>query len=108
MFYSEQDIVEHLSCPSCRQPFDAPNFLPCGNSLCSVCVFELYNADMRSECGVCNEFHNLPRRGFPSNQTIVRLMEKKAAEVYRNKTTTRLNKHLREIQIAVEELTTLS
>jgi len=82
MFYDESAINELLLCKVCDSKLTAPVILPCGKSICLSCVNTLTDNNLkRIKCQFCAKTHNIPRDGFPENETIIELIKLKASKI---------------------------
>jgi hypothetical protein len=98
MFYKEDSISKLTKCEICKEVYEDPRILPCGASACQKCIAKLNN---EFECFSCKEKHTLPvsDKGFPVNQTVLKLLEEKPGYVYRNKNVEELKAKLAELKI---------
>ena len=105
MFYNRKEIDEILNCPKCKERFFEPRNLPCGESLCETCILDLLDINEKGiECPICSEFHEKPSKGFLKNKTIIKLLDKKYGEVYRNKDVDSLKDYLNKIKSDTNDL----
>ena len=108
MFYKEEDISKELVCPKCTNRFDDPRTLPCGNSLCQMCILN-HQVDNQTKtmnkCFCCQENHPLPKEGeFAKNKFIIKLLEKKPTEVKRGTLGEQLKKSIKTLTDKKDEL----
>lgn len=84
MFYQEKEIIEHLTCPFCKNRYNDPRILPCSLSICYDCIQLLaINQNGTLKC-VCSNIHQIPPEGFLPNTGLAKLAEKIPNEVYRS------------------------
>ena len=108
MFYKEEDISNELICPKCKNRFEDPRILPCGNSLCQSCILDEIEKGAINKCYCCEEKHSLPKDGeFVKNKFIIKLLEKRPIEVKRGALGEQLKKSMIEITEKKQELETL-
>ena len=102
MFFEENEINEGLNCPICLNRYDKPYNLPCGKSVCHQCLSNIsVQIDENSnefECCLCNKYHCSNKIGFPINEPLMKLLNKKPADVYRSKIVEDLKVILKEIE----------
>jgi hypothetical protein len=107
MFYKEEDISNELICPKCTNRFVDPRFLPCGSSLCQICILDQVDNEAKTmnKCFCCQENHPLPKEGeFAKNKFIIKLLEKKPIEVKRGALGEQLKKSIITLTDKKEEL----
>ena len=64
-----------FKCQQCDKEYDIPKSLPCGNSICSVCLLKSCgNEEKLLKCNFCNNVHEVPVNGFPTNIILFQLM----------------------------------
>jgi hypothetical protein len=85
MFYKKEDVSDAITCGICSQTYKDPRVLPCGESACHECIVDVIqrNKEKKFECVFCKEMHHPSE--FYSNKTALKLVGKKAEEVYRFK-----------------------
>ena len=76
----KETFINELNCPKCNDTCVPPRQLPCGNSLCTLCleVTEI-EAPNRFKCMVCEQIHFIPEEGFPIDEKLANELNKKAA-----------------------------
>ena len=68
MFYEENEIGELVICPYCKNKYDDPRIVSCGNSFCMPCIEFLAKEESNGfKCPDCDEFHETPNNGFSKN-----------------------------------------
>ena len=65
-----------FKCNLCSGLLEKPIILPCGETICEkdLKTFFNHNSD-KFQCTLCDEEHELPRKGFPSNKSIQRQLD---------------------------------
>jgi hypothetical protein len=109
MFYKEEDISNELICPKCKNRFEDPRILPCGNSLCQSCILDEIDNENKTmkKCYCCQEKHLLPKEGeFIQNRFILKQLEKKPIKIDRGALGEQLKQSLMEITEKKHELET--
>ncbi len=82
MFYDAKQIESVLTCSKCHNNLVSQAFLlPCGYTLCTNCntnLKSILNQDsFQFNCSLCNELHNFPKDGLPTNKMISKILEQK-------------------------------
>ena len=86
MFYEENEINELIICPYCKTKYNDPRLMECGDSFCMPCIEILINIGEKGfKCTECNDFHEMPPKGYLKNLKLAKLCEKRAVEVSRSK-----------------------
>ncbi len=93
MFYEIDQINEICFCKKCKNLFDVPKVLPCGNAICERCIshiqesfrsWDVTKKKLLFDCPICGEGHNLPEYGeFKTDLTIVEILNKRPRDVWR-------------------------
>lgn len=109
MFYEESKISKVLNCELCNRKYDEPRLLPCGSTVCNICVCNiednlLISSSTCFKCIFCSEHHCVPQGGFPINKQIKKLMNEKPNEIYRGRDAEIFKANLNEVQIQISEL----
>ncbi len=76
MFYEQNKIEPFLKCSKCYEKFDEPRVLPCGKTVCSLCLKTLITDKKKEgcfECCMCQASHNTNAE-FPVNELVKGLM----------------------------------
>ena len=89
--YTASDAINRLlECPKCNEAGRDMKVLPCGESICEIClddqVFKSKEAKSKSiECFLCNKAHVVPEEGFITNEGLKKLakLELEATEISR-------------------------
>lgn len=106
MFFKEEEINDELVCPKCRHKFDDPRILPCGATLCKLCIEDELTRSEKTpaefKCPSCSSAHQ--SAVFPANLVAARLVKKSSNEVYRGKSVEKLKECLNKIETDVREL----
>lgn len=132
MFYESETIDKKFLCPSCNLRFNVPKILPCGETICETCVEKCvsksksllgvnsnsyYNTEMISavnitsiECPLCNDVHEIPKNGFPTQKLLMELLNLEPKKVFRgvlfekfDKTLNNLNQDINTLNEYMEE-----
>jgi hypothetical protein len=89
MFINKCDLKNNiLKCDSCNHPFDEycqPKFLPCFNTICNTCEFNINREAINKwfKCGVCGQDHLIPDNGFTLNKKIYDIITVEPMEISR-------------------------
>jgi tripartite motif-containing protein 2/3 len=89
MFYKQKDIKETITCQLCKEIFQDPRMLPCGETACNQCIQSLLKLsdDNEFQCRLCEQTHKVvEKQDFPPNRIVFKLMQAKANDVSRNAT----------------------
>jgi hypothetical protein len=70
MYYQEKEVINILNCKNCQERLVEPKLLPCGKSICSLCLKLLVINNKMFDCFVCKEKHEMPKNGSPKNQAL--------------------------------------
>ena len=108
MFYEENQINNFIKCPKCISIYEEPLILPCGNTLCKMCIFS--EKAEKSElnvykCVACLDSHDIPRTGFPVNKIVIDLIKEKPKQVYRGELAEKLRTNLSQVNVKMMSLT---
>ena len=105
MFYEETDISELVICPYCKNKYNDPRLVSCGNSFCRACIEFLTKSGTNGfQCCVCDTFHEQPKNGFSKNINLAKLCEKKANKVYRSPLANAFETDLDELKLSMGKL----
>jgi hypothetical protein len=108
MFYIEQDINENLKCQICKNKFENPKILPCGESICNECLPVEINYSNNEEqafiCNICNQEHLISANGFPPNKCLAKLLENTPIEFYRGRSHEQLKEKSKELKHEIGQL----
>lgn len=74
-----ENVKNLVYCEFCKKLFEQPLVLPCSNTICAKDLFELnINNELSGKnsvyCYFCQKVHDVPKDGFPSNETIKTLI----------------------------------
>ena len=64
-----------FKCILCSKLVDKPIILPCGETICVKDLTIFFNNSKLFQCSLCNEEHELPNTGFPSNKSLQRQLD---------------------------------
>ena len=108
MFYEQNQILNVLNCAKCSKEFDEPRLLPCGKTVCNDCISALTiysnpNSNM-FDCAMCLDEHFMPSKGFPLNESLLKLLEQKPSEVYRGKVVETFKNNLESVHNKKQQL----
>ena len=102
MFYEQSQIRSNLVCRNCKQTYDEPKLLPCGETICNNCITLLIRKNQEEKpcikCVFCDDLHMVPENGFTTNKLILKLLNEMPSEVYRGKNHEELKEHLKNIE----------
>ena len=98
-----------LKCDQCKEPFNAydqPKFLPCHETICSICVVKIEQEAINSKfkCGICMKDHCIPEEGFAINKKIYELLTAEPMEISRGKEYEKLQESLNKLQSIIQLL----
>jgi len=87
MFYEEKQIYDITKCNQCKEILDEPRILPCGFTICSICVDLIkVNENKMFTCTLCyNKEHKMPDEGLAINKVILQLYSIRPIEFSRGK-----------------------
>ena len=104
MFYKEKDIKEELICPKCSSMFTDPRFLPCGHTLCNVCIKES-TTDKVIKCPSCDTNHHAKDEPeFSPNIMAQMLVQKQPKKIYQGHFIEKLKEALVKLDEKINEL----
>src|SRR5690606_15275267 len=107
MFYQESMIKSVLTCPICKQLFDDPKLLPCGDTFCHECILSLVKStddNKQVQCTECSQVHQMPHNGFTSIRLFEQFNKQKPSHVYRGKRVKKLTELLESANEKCNEL----
>jgi len=111
MFYEESQIDEILKCRECNQKFDEPRILPCGSSVCTVCLGKISKTLEKAthydsfKCSVCQANHKILKDAeFPVNYHIQGLLQKFPVDIYRGDIIEKFKSNLKFIETGVRKM----
>jgi hypothetical protein len=93
--FCEDGYYEALKCPVCNEIFKYPRILPCGDSVCFVCIILLREKDDldgsdKFKCPVCEQIHLNLTSDLPRNNAIENMIKLNLTTLYPNKHTQEL------------------
>ena len=105
LFYEENEISEHLKCPYCKNKYKDPRIVECSTSFCMLCI-EILTKECENgfKCPVCEDFHEIPPKGYLKNFNLDQISDKKANEVTRGSLADTLKAQLGELKQNTDEL----
>lgn len=85
MFYLQGQIKDLLHCQNCGEVYQNPRVLPCGETICEVCLKKIQSTidqdHLQYTCPLCNSRHTYPDdEYFPLNMSLVSLLKEKPME----------------------------
>jgi hypothetical protein len=109
MFYEQSQIYSILKCDQCHNDFDhydQPKSLPCGQTICCVCLDEIERiaVNKKFKCAICLKEHLIPEEGFAVNVKISKLMLTQAKEITRSDECEKLKEKSKNIQLKLNNL----
>jgi PHP family Zn ribbon phosphoesterase len=57
MYYNQETIESELECKLCKNQFNDPRLLPCGNTCCLSCIISISIEDGEFKCPCCELKH---------------------------------------------------
>ena len=98
-----------LSCPKCKERFQDPRILPCGETICNLCIIQLMKEHTESEkngfnCTWCDNYHQQPEDGFVSCKFLNSLMSEKPTDIYKSKNIEKLKNNLNFIHEKIQKM----
>lgn len=109
MICLEDIIADILTCPKCKQKFDDPRILPCGETLCHRCILLNFDAINNGiNCDYCMFFHKLSLTfiAFPPNKRIEKLLEQEEIKIIESNLFNQFKQLLSDLKQASEDLKT--
>ena len=65
-----------FKCNLCSGLVEKPILLPCGETICEKDLKTFFENSLdRFQCTLCDEEHELPKKGFPSNKSLQKLLD---------------------------------
>jgi len=105
MFYNKEEVDLYLNCQSCKQRYDVPRTLQCGEVLCEACINALLKLGTENlMCPYCGETHQEPANGFPVQKLFCEMLKLKPSPQYRGILIEELEKTLSELNERIEYL----
>ena len=112
MFLKESEITELTKCQRCKETYNVPLMLPCGENVCKSCLQMEISEDFETKvkpyekftCLICDEEHEMPNNGLAVNKPIMKALNLKPHEVSRGETVKRLKEDLKQLQERRNEL----
>jgi hypothetical protein len=76
MYYNQETIESELECKLCKNQFNDPRLLPCGNTCCLSCIISISIEDRMFKCPCCESKHKAKDdpNDYPVQNTIVNLL----------------------------------
>ena len=86
MFFEQIQIEENLKCLQCKNIYQTPKSLPCGESICDFCIRAvlnfLANGQKVFQCRLCPASHAIPINfQFPDNKSLMKLLKERPQEM---------------------------
>ena len=105
MFYEAAEIDEQLICPYCKNKYTDPRIVECGVSFCMPCINQMLISNKNGfKCPACEDFHEIPSKGYLKNSNLAKLCAKKAAEPTDSKLAEAFKSQLDEFKLKLEDL----
>ena len=98
MFYEAGKINKALLCKHCEGRLDKPKILPCGVTICSFCEISIQVNNQMFDCFICNDKHDMPKKGLPNNRLASEILAIELTTVSRGEAYDSLIKFLDDIQ----------
>jgi hypothetical protein len=104
MYFEQSEITNELECPQCKEQYDSPRMLPCGETICETCSKSLTVKKEEFKCPLCNEIHESPKNGsFPINKVILNLLKKAPKKIFRGEILETFDVKLKQLQSKINE-----
>jgi hypothetical protein len=87
MFYKQKDVKETITCQLCKEIFQDPRLLPCGETACRECIQKIVELGgvEEFECRLCVQKHQkMINKEYPLNRALLKLIKTQASDVSRN------------------------
>jgi len=98
MFFDLNQINSKLTCKKCEERLDEPRLLPCGSSICSFCSSSIKLTNNKEfQCFICNESHEMPKKGLPISKALLEILSFEAIHVSRGNALDTLQKTSQEL-----------
>jgi hypothetical protein len=101
----DYETEELLKCLLCKQRFDIPKLLPCGESVCKQCIENMCSivSNKTIHCSLCDADHVVPDEGFPTQKLIVNMLNMQR-EAMCNRGSALLNQTVRLVDTAEKKI----
>ena len=105
MFYEEKEITELILCPYCKNKYTDPRIVECSSCFCMPCIELLTNNGEKGfKCPECDDFHEMPQKGYIKNPKLAKLCDKQAAAVSRGSLASSLALQIHDLKQNLDEL----
>ena len=105
MFYEEKEISELILCPYCKNKYTDPRIVECSSCFCMPCIEILTNNGEKGfKCPECDDFHEMPPKGYIKNPKLAKLCDKQAAPVSRGSLASSLGLQIDDLKLNLDEL----
>jgi hypothetical protein len=99
LYFDSNQINSKLTCKRCEGRLDEPRLLPCGQNICKYCLAYIQVKNNREfQCLICQEVHEMPKKGLAINQILIEILSFEAIQVSRGKAFDSLIESLKEIE----------
>ena len=93
MFFEETTINSILLCQNCHNKLADPRVLPCGTTICTMCIDNKSNI-----CQFCESVHLEPENGFPENKLVTVLLAQESRDVFRGRCVEEFKRNLQTLR----------
>jgi hypothetical protein len=99
MYFNKNEVNNILTCKYCEGRLEESKLLPCGKSICSLCVPTIkLNQSSEYDCSACNQKHEMSKNGLPVNEVVVEMLSLQAIPVVKSQDYESLQEILIDIQ----------
>ena len=99
MYFNKNEVNNILTCKYCEGRLEEPKLLPCGKSICSLCVSTIkLNQSSEYDCSACNQKHEMSKNGLPVNEVVVEMLSLQAIQIVKSQDYESLQEILIDIQ----------
>jgi hypothetical protein len=101
MFYDSNEVDNELSCKHCEKRLVEPKFIPCGETICSLCEKSIQVNDQMFDCLVCKKKHEMPKDGLLKNKLALKMLSIKPTKISRGKAFNTFQESLNHIRMII-------
>ena len=70
-----EEFKNTFKCNLCNELLVRPIILPCGETICGKDLKIFFNNSDKFQCSICDEEHEQPKKGFPSNKNVQKQLD---------------------------------